>query len=272
MKKELSSSDCKRIYKEARNYVLSFKGVNETLLDKYLDKWKNNAPTSIEDLLERMLNSVQNKRDMPNTIGKVENLKSYLCDFKPDQIIAEFHDDWKQVFDKIKTDYKPKSKMDINNPRSYWVIFCKAVISASNFLRKFSDLKDFTKFVELFYLNEYTRVALPLLLDREIEGMGFALACDFLKENGYPEFIKPDIHIKKIFNGIGLSDSNDDYEVFKDVIRFSQTIGELPFKVDKMFWLVGSGNFYDAEDKNLKKRDTTRRDRFIENINRSLKQ
>jgi len=155
--------------------------------------------------------------------------------------------------------------LDINNKRCYWAIFCKAVISASNFLIRFSDLKDFTKFVESFYLNENTRVALPLLLAREIEGMGFALACDFLKDNGYPEFIKPDIHIKKIFNGIGLSDSNDDYEVFKDVIRFSETIGELPFKVDKMFWLVGSGNFYIDKIK-----IPTMRDEFIENINRSL--
>ena len=71
--------------------------------------------------------------------------------------------------------------------------------------------------------------------------MGFALACDFLKENGYPEFAKPDVHIKKIFNGLGLSDSNDDYEVFKDVIRVSELVNGLPYRVDKLFWLVGSG-------------------------------
>jgi len=265
MKRELSYPDYMRIYGEARKYLLTFNNVNEPLLDKYLDKWKQNVPKSIEDLLEGMLNSVKNRRNMSNTIGNVENLRQCLCGFKPDQIIAEFNNDWKQVFTKIKTEYKPKDNLDIDNKRGYWVIFCKAVISASNFLVKFSDLKDFTKFVESFYLDAYTREALPLLLAREIHGMGFALACDFLKENGYPKFVKPDVHIKKIFNGIGLSDSNDDYEVFKDVIRFSETINEIPYRVDKMFWLVGSGNFYDDRIK-----IPTRRDKFIENINRSL--
>jgi hypothetical protein len=265
MKRELSYSDCMRIYGEARKYLLTFNNVKEPLLDNYLDKWTQNIPKSIEDLLERMLNSVKNRRNMSNTIGNVEDLRPYLCGFKTDQIIAEFNNDWKQVFMKIKAEYKPKGNLNIDNKRGYWVIFCKAVISASNFLARFSDLKNFTKFVESFYLNEYTRVALPLLLSREIDGMGFALACDFLKENGYPKFVKPDVHIKKIFNGIGLSNSNDDYEVFKDVIRFSETINEIPYRVDKMFWLVGSGNFYDDEI-----RIPTRRDKFIENINRSL--
>ena len=119
--------------------------------------------------------------------------------------------------------------------------------------------------MQAFYLNEYTRVALPLLLSREIDGMGFALACDFLKENGYPKFVKPDVHIKKIFQGLGLSDSDDDYEVFKDVIRFSELVNELPYKVDKLFWLVGSGNLYLSGIK-----IPTNRDYFIEKINRDL--
>jgi len=93
MEKALSPLDYRTIYEDARNYLLNFDCVNETLLNKYLDEWKNNAPESIEDLLEGMLGSVQNRQGMPNTIGKVENLKSYLCDFKPNQIIAEFHND-----------------------------------------------------------------------------------------------------------------------------------------------------------------------------------
>lgn len=263
MKRVLSASDCRIIYDEARKYLLSFNEIDSVLLDKYLDEWKGNIPASIEDLLEGMLSSVKNRQAMPNTIGDVENLRPYLYDFKPDRILDEFHNDWKQVFIKIKSEHKPKGRLDINNQRCYWAIFCKAVISASNFLARFSDVKHFNEFVEAFYLNEYTRVALPLLLEREVDGMGFALACDFLKDNGYPKFVKPDTHIKKIFKGIGLTDSDDDYEVFKDVIRFSETIGELPFRVDKMFWLVGSGNFYDDEIK-----IQTSRNQFINTINR----
>jgi len=76
-------------------------------------------------------------------------------------------------------------------------------------------------------------------------GLGFALACDFLKENGYPKFVKPDLQIKYIFTSLKLSKpQSDDYEVFKDVVRFSESINEVPYVVDKLFWLVGSGYFY----------------------------
>lgn len=158
------------ILKEARNYLLTFQGVDEQLINKHLDEWKERSPTSMENLLEGMLSSVSNKQGMPNTIGKVENLKTVLYDFDPKKISVEFNNDWKQVFEKIKREYHPKGNLDINNSKSYWVIFCKAVISSANFLRKFSSIGEFNDFVQAFYHNEYTRVA----------GMGFALAC-FLK-------------------------------------------------------------------------------------------
>jgi hypothetical protein len=265
MSKELSVSKCKEIFSKARNYLLSFEGIDESIIDKHLDKWKNNIPNSLEDLLFGMLDSIRNRQGMPNTIGDIEKLKTYLCDFKPSEVIKEYNGDWKTLFNRIKRDYRPPGRMDIEKSNSYWVIFCKSIISASNFLSRFSDVRQFTTFVEAFYLNEYTRVALPLLLEREIFGMGFALACDFLKENGYPKFAKPDVHIKAIFNGIGLSNSKDDYEVFKDVIRFSEAIDELPYRVDKMFWLVGSGRFYLD---NIRK--PTNRDDFIRDIKKSL--
>ena len=90
---------------------------------------------------------------------------------------------------------------------------------------------------------------------------------DFLKENGYPEFVKPDVHIKAIFNGIGISDSNNDIQVFHDVIGFSKKIDLLPYKVDKMFWLVGSGKYYDGDEIQIQ----TDRDEFIESINKRLR-
>ena len=49
------------------------------------------------------------------------------------------------------------------------------------------------------------RPALPLLLVQEIDGFGFALACNFLRELGYENFSKPDVHLRKIFWVTGLS-------------------------------------------------------------------
>ena len=254
------------IYAKAWEYLLSFKEVNRSIINKHLDEYKEDNPESLEDVLYAILESVKNRQGMPKAIGRIENIEPYLCGFNPTRIIEEYNNDWKRLFLTIQSKCKPPGRMLIDNPQNYWVQMCKAIISASNFVARFSDMREFNTFVERFYLNEYTRVALPLLLEKEIFGMGFALACDFLKENGYPKFVKPDVHIKAIFNGLGISNSESDYEVFKDVIRFSETIGELPYKVDKLFWLIGSGDFYLVYDKRI----PTNPDEFIERTRKQL--
>ena len=251
----------RKIFDEAQEYLLSFDPIDENMLDKHLNAWKECKTHTVQDLLWGMLESVSNKRGMPHTIGPIEKLRPFLEDFIPSRIIEKYDDDWKKLFKTIENKYKPPGRMAIDNPKSYWVIFCKSVISVSRFLSRFSNLDEFGNFVSQFYLNEYTRVALPLLLEKEVFGLGFALACDFLKENGYTKFVKPDVHIKAIFHGIGISKSNSDYDVFKDVIRFSEDINELPYCVDKLFWLVGSGRFYLDEV-----RINTNREEFIERI------
>jgi len=234
----------RRIFADACEYLLSFDVVDRELLDKHLDNWKERKPKSIQNLLFAMLGSVSNKQGMPNTIGDIGKIRPYLEGFDPVKIVEKYGSDWRKLFKAIEGRYKPPGRMVIDNPKSYWVIFCKSVISVSHFLSQFSGIEDFDKFVSQFYLNEYTRLALPLLLEKEVFGLGFALACDFLKENGYPKFVKPDVHIKDIFRGTGISKHESDYDIFKDVVRFSEDIGELPYRVDKLFWLVGSGDFY----------------------------
>jgi hypothetical protein len=251
----------RKIFDEAHEHLLSFDSIDENMLDKHLTDCEERKSQTMQDLLFGMLESISNRHGMPHTIGPIEKLRPCLEDFIPPRIIEKDGDDWRGLFMAIKNNCEPPGRMTIDNPKSYWVIFCKSIFSASHFLSRFSNLKEFDNFVSQFYLNEYTRVALPLLLEKEVFGLGFALACDFLKENGYPEYVKPDVHIKAIFRGIGISKSDSDYDVFKDVIRFSEDINELPYCVDKLFWLVGSGRFY-LDDVKI----DTNRDEFIKRI------
>lgn len=119
-------------------------------------------------------------------------------------------------------------------------------------MSQFSSADDFYEWVERWEnfsdKDERARPALPMLLAQEIDGVGFALACDFLKELGYKNFSKPDVHVKDIFGGIGLCPLGaSDYEVFKAVARVARNVDVTPYNVDKLFWLIGSGYFYDDE-------------------------
>ena len=108
----------------------------------------------------------------------------------------------------------------------------------------FETYEDFEEFVNGFWVSEYTKLSLPLLLSAYISGFGFALSCDFIKENVSPEFIKPDTHIRDIAIGLGITNSKNDFVVYRDVERYCRDIDKLPYEVDKLFWLIGSGNFY----------------------------
>jgi hypothetical protein len=79
-----------------------------------------------------------------------------------------------------------------------------------------------------------------------IYGLGFPLACDFLKELGYRNFAKPDVHIRDIFTALALCPPKaNNYQIFKAIVRVAHNCSRTPYDIDKLFWLVGSGFFYD---------------------------
>lgn len=65
-------------------------------------------------------------------------------------------------------------------------------------MAQFTSAEDFCAWVDLFDYDDKTRPALPLLLQSEVYGFGLALACDFLKELGYLNFAKPDVHLTNL--------------------------------------------------------------------------
>ena len=231
-------------YNKAKEYLLSFDSVTKEMLEAHIDEWKNRKPESIRELFKAFLGHAQNRQGMPNSIGDIEKLSSILFEFDHIKINDEYRD-WGALFDAIyESDYSPPGRMVKSNNKSHWVIYCKAIISIANFLSSYESIEDFHNFVIGFLTNEQSKLALPLLLSEEIFGFGFALACDFLKENVSPEFIKPDTHINYIAYELGITESKSNYQIFKDVEAYCSRIDVLPYAVDKVFWLVGSGNFY----------------------------
>ncbi|MEZ5329816.1 MAG: hypothetical protein R3F19_32615 [Verrucomicrobiales bacterium] len=232
------------LYDRAKAYLLSFEPVTEEMLERQIQEWETKKPSSIKDLFKAFLHHAQNRQGMPNSIGEIEELSSILFEF--DHIaVVENYGNWEAIFDAIfESEYSPPGRMVKGNKKSHWVVYCKAIASISMFLARYRSLEEFQDFVDGFLTNEQSKLALPLLLSEEIFGFGFALACDFLKENVSPYFIKPDTHINEIAREVGITKSTQSYQIFKDVQLYCSNIGVLPYHVDKVFWLVGSGNFY----------------------------
>jgi hypothetical protein len=267
--RDLAARDC-AAFRLAREYLLSFGdlGVTDAVIDYYVEPPPERLrPATLGGVYLRVLASAQNANMRANVvggaIGGVERLDGVLCAFAPRDIVARYGDHWEALLDVVEGSGLLAAPVR-REPRSIWPLFCRSALSGALFLSEFEDADDFYRWVEVFDGDDRIRPALPMLLSYEIDGFGFPLACDFLKEIGFLDFGKPDVHLKAILGGLGLTrPSPGDYEAFKAITRIASAAGASPYHVDKLFWLVGSGYFYDHADVGRSGRVPTDRAEFI---------
>lgn len=234
------------VYKTAIRYLHEIKPeqISSDELEKYFVGDRRDFST-LEDVFEQIIHSTQNYQRMPNVIKyqkRREHIKSILYDFDLERIsqydVEELYQKFRYEFDVTSAD---------NNFNS-WHKWTKSIVDAAKFMSEFKNIEDFKSFLTQFDYNLLTRMAMPLLISTKISGMGFALACDCLKELGYTNYPKPDIHLIQVFVGAGLS-SNNPISVFEAIVRMAEDCKEIdpevtPYKIDKVIWLICSGRFY----------------------------
>lgn len=229
-------------------------------------------PGVYESLLESAQSAERKATVIGEAIGGVHNLKPLLCGFYPDQVLRKYATG-REVFKDVVIHLKPRGKINTSS-KGMWPRYCRTILSGARFLSQFASADEFYAWVDAFDgLDDRARPALPMLLAQEIDGFGFALACNFVKELGYENFSKPDAHVKDIFWALGLSPKGtSDYEVFKAVARVARHAGVTPYNVDKLFWLIGSGHFYEHPEVGLNGKIGRRKKQFIETAQIVLEQ
>lgn len=271
----MNYSDTKliQIYSIAKTFLIKEMNCDnaENILQEYLNMPdKSCQPVDISEIYSRILASAQNANSKANVIGGaiggIRNLDTVLFDFSPEKTLAYYEKNADKLLDDIVKKLNPVGKIN-REPKGLWVRYCQTILSAAEFLVQFQDGKDFYDWANHFYQDNKSVAALPLILEQEIYGIGYALACDFLKELGFVNYGKPDVHIKDIFSAIGLCDVKaKDYAIQKVIVRIAKANQISAYNVDKVFWLIGSGNF---ENHNWK--IGSRKAVFIEFANHELK-
>lgn len=243
----------KSLYTLGYEFLMSKKGVTKELLEQHFEP-QFNRPEDIRSIYFRLCISAQNKQMSSNVIGKsiggIENLSSVLFDFNPYEVSSKYQrTDSDLLMNVITKKIQRRSEFKRGN-KSLWPKYCQSVIDSAHFLSKFPDSSSFFTWSDEFVKDDKSKPALPLLISIEIRGIGFALACDFLKEIGYSGYGKPDTQIKQIFSELNLIDSKEkselqkDYQTFKVIDQIAKENNVTSFMVDKVFWLIGSGDFY----------------------------
>lgn len=297
--------------------------VPDEFIELYLKDYDRRKPKQIngkDGLFYRMIEHARNRQRISNAVDYKPKLKSddnydsnidyefcylneTLFNFDPKKVLNKYryYNSELQLLKNIKIGISELSKENPNNQNlknlknrpslnkenpNLWISFSKSIISIAECLSRFNNIDEFNKFIKEFDIDDKKRIYLALMLGNEIHGYGFALACDFLKENCNEKYVKPDTHIIKLFTNRDIvekldlkispktidkaketedsqtkSDKNneknnkiksystkDQIEIFRAVIDYSESIDKLPYEVDKLFWLIGSGKFYRVPD------------------------
>jgi len=234
------------LYPFAYNFLLKKvreKELDKRLLDEELEP-KYNKPKDFQIVYQELCRSIQNRGMIPNvikgTFGEFENVGKVLFCFDPIKVVEHYprHSEAELLKEIQKVGKVPNTNKNGVIPK-----FCRSVIEAAHFLSKFKTPETFYEYIDN-RLRIKHKCDVPCEIAEKIYGMGFALACDFLKEIGYTEFGKPDVHLKDIFEKLGLIVHRGDIETLQKIEQVAEAAGVTVYAVDRVFWIIGSGKFY----------------------------
>lgn len=201
--------------------------------------------SSLIDVFKQFITSAQDYRSMPSVIAfekREPQIREILKDYDLEQISKMSEND---LYHTLRDKFDITSK---DNKRNSWYKWSCSVVDSAKFVGRFKDADDFARFIDRFDYNVESRAALALFIQNKIRGVGFALACNSLKELGYMNYPKPDVHLMDVFHSIGLSEYTQmsTFEAIIDMAEDCKTVDKTvtPYKVDRVFWLICSGDYY----------------------------
>lgn len=193
----------------------------------------------INQILYVFLRSTQDYQFLPNVIGLMKPerspiFKRVLLDYNYSKILDTYTVE--SLYEEFCINFNVKNKDSKGNS---WRKYANSVISSCEYLAKFKTADAFNRYVESF--NGSLEAAKKLQFS--VKGMGLAIACNTLKDLGFVNYSKPDIHMIDVMNSAGLS-SRDEEDVFNAIRKVAKANNDTPFNVDRSIWLICSGGYF----------------------------
>lgn len=275
---------------ETVGYIADQIGVNN--LERYfvpLRQWDDKSPNTpdnrfkeskelkAEDMMEQFAISLQNSWQMRNSIklGDGESkdretagkkfIRKITEGFNPETISKwNSYDALHQALLDYEH-YKPSERSNHAKGQTNLEKYAQGLYEAAQYLHSEAALERINEAICTPCSGEWPKTVenLPNEIQGKIRGLGPALARDFLKECGCLWLAKPDVHLIRVFEGLGIIEATtQDYiderraqEFSREMYEFSRIVREetgdetaTPFKIDRMIWLLCTGDFYLEDD------------------------
>lgn len=229
----------------------------------------NALPLSFESILEELASSLQTGQALPRVIKFLQRrnaLKEIFFNYDRNQLkIADLN----TLHERCKHEFYPDSRDWNETVSKRWEDYIEGMINGAVILSRFNTVNEFISAInnfssfnkEHFSFDDYqgnkkTTSCARIINGRDdtrkwkIKGMGKELACNFLKELGLPDYVKPDVHIQDVFSDLGLC-SHDDRECLEVGKMLAKECGVSAYVFDRVIWLCCSGHYYRDYPENL---------------------
>lgn len=229
-----------------------------------------------EEMMIQFARSLQNSGQMIRSIRFDERerrdaLDDLTCGFNPNEFLRAYKDAdgfYDALYEKYSKSRWTQAKYDGGDQKYPTNLkkYAQGLYSAAEFLAESDSVDSINQAIVIGnddFLRSEENVVVPFERMREkIKYLGEALSYDFLKECGCLYLAKPDTHLKKVFGDLKITNDDECYHdktinpLVRTVSRFAALLNEnggpyaevTPYKIDKMIWLVCTGNFYLAEN------------------------
>lgn len=232
--------ETKDIYAFSYQYLLEISSgtIEKKDIDEFISVPDTKEFASKEDTFEMLLSTLQDFQMFPNIIkystrkNRIKEILrfpniAYCASLNPVELGKTF-----------VTEFKEKKEQR-------WIRYSKGIVSGAKFLNRFPSFEDLKAFFDRHDESPMEREMLAVYLSSLIGNMGFALACNWLKELGYMNYSKPDTHMKDICLTLGLIHSKEDtIGCFRAMNEIASSDNVEPYRLDKVWWLICSGDFY----------------------------
>lgn len=239
----------RKVYRIARSFLLTIHGVTDAMVEKHLVVPESERPATLAEVFAHLAFTAQNYWAMRHIIGcqlgprGVYELTELLSDFDPAAVVEEYGDDWERLLDHIDETFFPGAPRERAQGKP-WRKFCLALVTGAQWLTQFEDANALYRWLERRDKSARSRFKAAGIIAANIHGYGRPVACDFIKELGFPNWSKPDVHLKRVFVALGLAASSDNWTVFEAIDRLARNVDVSPYHADKVLWLICSGRFY----------------------------
>lgn len=263
-RKEVYTILLRLLHRKAISY-----GLNINDLEKYFTPemiyFKQSNP--LENPYLRLASSLQNSGMMHNSIKfnesdkRHQTIQTVLFDFNAKKVL-ESCENGKELYLKfIKNGIEDNGKKE--KKETNWEKYSKGLYEGAMFLNSSNGQDLMNKVLALNNIETFDKSGITQIrkIAKEIHGLGFALTCDWLKECGCTWLAKPDVHIVDVYKAvIGLDEDAKvkESDVIEYMFNWAQELKSVDenmtaYKLDKIIWLICTGNFYLDKSKTLNK-------------------